>query len=92
MDVSKKDLQLLSKYYNPDGSVKGTIKGEVLPLGGLAPIITPLGNGTYDLVASQHIIGIATVDDFGVIETYLTFKGQRFNPYEIVVGDHQFFK
>ena len=92
LDVSKKDLQLLSKYYNPDGSVKGTIKGEVLPLGGLAPIITPLGNGTYDLVALQRIIGIATVDDFGVIETYLTFKGQRFNPYEIVVGDHQFFK
>lgn len=92
VDISKKDLQLLSKYYHPDGSVKGQIQGEVLALGGLSPIITPLGNGTYDLVASQRIVGIATGDHFGIIETYLTFKGQSLYPYEIVVGEHQLLK
>lgn len=89
LDISKKDVQLLSKYYNPNGSVKSNILGEVLSIGGLTPVVTPIGNGSYDLVASQRIVGITPIDDFGVIETYLTFKGQYSYPYEIVVGERQ---
>lgn len=92
LDISKQNPQLLLQYYALDGSVKGNIKGEVLPLGGLAPTITPIGNGAFNLVASQRIIGITMVDAIGVVETYLTFRGEQFVPYTIIVGEHRYLK
>lgn len=87
LDISKKNPQFLMQYYHSNGSVKGHIEGDVLPLGGLAPVITPIGNGSFNLLASQRIIGIATVDEIGVVETSLIFKGEQFIPYTIVVGE-----
>ena len=54
--------------------------------------MTLAGNKTYDLVASQRMIGIATVDNFGVVEIYLTYKDGKFVPYEIVVGTETDFR
>ena len=87
LDISRKNPEFLMRYYHSNGSVKGQIEGEVLPLGGLSPIVTPIGNGAFNLLASQRIIGVATVDEIGVVETSLIFKGEQFIPYTIVVGE-----
>ena len=89
LDISKKNPQFLMQYYHNNGSVKGHIEGDVLPLGGLAPVITPMGNGSFNLLASQRIIGIATVDEIGVVETSLIFRGEQFIPYTIIVGEYR---
>ncbi len=90
LDLSTKDKELVDKYYTLEGKVKENLRGEVLPLGGLAPIMTPVGNGAYSLLASQRIVGIATVDNLGVVEVYLTYKDGKFVPYDMVVGTEGF--
>ena len=32
------------------------------------------GQDAYSLVASQRIVGIATVDNLGIVEVYLTYQ------------------
>ena len=81
----KKDKELLDKYYTPEGKVKENLRGDVLPLGGLYPIMTPRGQDAYSLVASHRIVGIATVDNLGIVEVYLTYQDGKFVPYQIVV-------
>lgn len=89
LDISKKDPRLLAQYYHSDGSVKNQVKGEVLSLGGLVPMVRAVGNESYDLVATQRIIGEESNDYFGLIQTYLTFNNQTSYPYEVMVGDYQ---
>lgn len=87
LDLSTMDNELLDKYYTPDGKVKENLSGDVLPLGELNPIMTPRGQGAYSLLASQRIIGIATVDLLGTVEIYLTYQEGEFVPYQLVVGE-----
>jgi len=81
-----KDSELLNKYYTSEGKVKDNLSGEVLPLGDLSPIMTPNGHESYNLLASQRIIGIATVDNLGIVQVYLTYQDGEFVPYQIVIG------
>lgn len=92
LDLSTKDKELLDKYYTPEGKVKENLRGDVLPLGGLYPIMTPRGQDAYSLVASQRIVGIATVDNLGIVEVYLTYQDGKFDPYQIVVGNETDFE
>lgn len=92
LDLSTKDKELLDKYYTPEGKVKENLRGDVLPLGGLYPIMTPRGQDAYSLVASQRIVGIATVDNLGIVEVYLTYQDGKFVPYQIVVGNETDFE
>lgn len=86
LNIGGKDSELLNKYYTPEGKVKEQLSGEVLPLGDLSPIMIPDGEKSYNLLASQRIIGIATVDNLGVIQVYLTYKDGNFVPYQLVIG------
>ena len=90
LNLSNQNQELLENYYTSEGKVKDNLKGEVLPLGDLSPIMTLADHQTYDLLASQRIIGVATVDGLGVIKIYLTYKDGAFVPYEIVVGTETF--
>ena len=90
LDLSNQNQELLEKYYTSEGKVKENLKGEVLALGDLCPIMTLAGNKTYDLLASHRVIGVATVDNLGVVQIYLTYKDGEFVPYEIVVGTETF--
>ena len=78
LDISNQNQELLENYYTFEGKVKDNLKGEVLPLGDLSPIMTLADHQTYDLLASQRIIGVATVDGLGVIQIYLTYKDGAF--------------
>lgn len=40
IDISNKDYDYLSQYYKENGKLKQPIKGEVLALGALYPIVT----------------------------------------------------
>ncbi len=84
---SFKDKEFLQKYYDSEGKTREGIEGEVLPLGGLSPIMTPRGKGAYSLLSSQVIIGTAMVDHLGVIEIYLTYQEGKFIPYDMVIGE-----
>ena len=79
--------EFLQKYYDSEGKTREGVEGEVLPLGGLSPIMTPRGKGAYSLLSSQVIIGTAMVDHLGVIEIYLTYQEGKFIPYDMVIGE-----
>ncbi len=87
LNLSSKSQAFLENYYEADGKMKENLEGEVLPLGGLSPIMTPRGKGAYSLLASQTIIGKAMVDHLGVVEIYLTYQDGKFIPYDLIVGE-----
>ena len=87
LNLAGKDPELLNKYYTSEGKVKDRLSVEVLPLGDLSPIMTPNGYESYNLLASQRIIGIATVDNLGIVQVYLTYKDGEFVPYQMVIGN-----
>lgn len=87
LNLSFKNKEFLQKYYDSEGKTREGVEGEVLPLGGLSPIMTPRGKGAYSLLSSQVIIGTAMVDHLGVIEIYLTYQEGKFIPYDMVIGE-----
>ena len=92
LNLLTKEPDLLERYYTTDGKVKDHLSGEVLPLGDLSPILISSEQEAYQLLASQRIIGMATVDTLGVIEIYLMYQEGQFIPYEIVVGEQTILK
>lgn len=78
IDISNKGAEYLSHYYDANGKLKKPIKGEVLALGALYPIVTNLKNLNYDLLALQRIIGTSNADTLGYVENFLTWNGHAF--------------
>lgn len=78
IDISNKGSEYLSQYYDDNGKLKKPIKGEVLALGALYPIVTNQKNLSYDSLALQRIIGTSNADTLGYVENILTWNGFTF--------------
>ncbi|WP_399633036.1 VCBS repeat-containing protein [Sporosarcina sp. SG10008] len=74
IDISNKGHDYLAQYYDDNGLLKNPLKGEVLALGALHPIITTNESYNYDLLALQRIIGPTNADTLGYVENLLTWK------------------
>ncbi|MBE1554673.1 VCBS repeat-containing protein [Sporosarcina limicola] len=77
IDISNKGPDYLTQYYDDNGILKNPLKGEVLALGALNPIITNNESYKYDLVALQRIIGTINADTLGYVENLLTWKDSQ---------------
>ncbi|WP_045516636.1 hypothetical protein [Neobacillus niacini] len=78
IDLSNKGPDYLSQYYNENGKLKYPIKGEVLSLSALWPIVKNETGINYDLLAIQRIIGTSNADTLGYVENFLTWNGTQF--------------
>lgn len=70
IDISYRDAEYLSEIYYAEGRLKEPIEGDVLPLGGLFPIVRDERKDTYDLFAIQRIIGRYNADGLGYAQTF----------------------
>lgn len=86
IDISSKGYDYLSTYYNENGKLKQPIKGEVLALGALQPIVANEKDLRYDLLAFQRIIGTTNADTLGYVENLLTSNGMKFNSSRLTVS------
>lgn len=78
LDISYKGYDYLSQYYDESGKLKKTVKGEVLAISTLVPIVNDEKTNTYDLAALQRIIGNSNSDTLGYIENLLSWDGEKF--------------
>ncbi|MFC5652564.1 FG-GAP-like repeat-containing protein [Paenibacillus solisilvae] len=78
IDISSKGPEYLSQYYNDNGRLKQPVKGEVLALGALSPIVSNEARTSYDLLAMQRIIGPINADTLGYVENLLVWSGTSF--------------
>lgn len=79
IDLSNRDSEYLSEIYNSNGKLKAPLQGAVSGLNQLYPIDFD-GDGVYDLYAIQRIIGQYNADGLGLVQTPMTWNGQRFAP------------
>lgn len=86
IDISYKGYDYLSQYYDKNGKLKQPLKGEVLALGALQPIVTNEQGAGYDLLALQRIIGQYNADTLGYVEALLTWNGTAFIPARLSVS------
>jgi hypothetical protein len=86
IDISYKGYDYVSQYYYENGKLKQPIKGEVLALGALYPIVTNEKSMSYDLLAFQRIIGTSNSDTLGYVENLLTWNGTQFTPSRLTVA------
>lgn len=78
LDISYKGYDYLSRYYDENGKLKQSATGEVLPLGGLFPIVTNEKTNSFDLLAVQRIIGNSNADTLGYLVNLLRWNGKSF--------------
>jgi hypothetical protein len=86
IDISYKGYDYLSQYYYENGKLKQPIKGEVLAIGALYPIVTNENRMGYDLLAFQRIIGTSNSDTLGFVENLLTWNGNQFTSSRLSVA------
>ncbi|WP_138754464.1 VCBS repeat-containing protein [Paenibacillus sinopodophylli] len=86
IDISYKGYDYLSQYYDENGKLKQPIKGEVLALGALYPIVTNENRMGYDLLALQRIIGTSNSDTLGYVENLITWNGSKFTSSRLSVA------
>ncbi|QAS52019.1 VCBS repeat-containing protein [Halobacillus litoralis] len=90
IDLSNRDQEYLDGIYNQDGTLKAPLQGWVSGLNQLYPVDFD-GDGVYDLYALQRIVGQYNADGLGLVQTPLSWDGQRFssffdNQYAAVLG------
>lgn len=78
LDITDKGYDYLSMCYNEIGKLIKPMKGEVLALGALIPVIGNEQENSFDLLAIQRIIGSTNSDTLGYIENLLSWNGERF--------------
>lgn len=86
LDISYKGYDYLSQYYDENGKLKKPVKGEVLALGDLVPVVNDEKNNNFDLLAFQRIIGTANADTFGYVQNLLTWDGKEFVTSRMLVA------
>jgi hypothetical protein len=86
IDISNKGYDYLSQYYYDNGKLKQPIKGEVLALGALYPIVTNVNSMGYDILALQRIIGTTNSDTLGYVENLMTWNGTQFTSSRLSVA------
>lgn len=85
IDISEKGIDYLSQYYDKDGLLINPVKGGVLDLGALNPIIPNTKSYNYDLLALQRIIGTTNADTLGYVENLLTWEDTKLVSSRVVV-------
>ncbi|WP_408006446.1 FG-GAP-like repeat-containing protein [Pseudalkalibacillus sp. A8] len=80
IDIQYKGAEYLAELYDQIGILKKPVEGSVNALGGLYPVDFQ-GNGVYDLLAYQRIIGLYNADGLGQLNTYLRWNDHSFHPY-----------
>jgi hypothetical protein len=78
IDISNKEADYLSQFYNHEGKLKEPFIGGALGISALNPIITNNKSYNYDILAFQRIIGTVNVDTLGYIENNLTWNDNQF--------------
>ncbi|WP_152667775.1 VCBS repeat-containing protein [Aneurinibacillus tyrosinisolvens] len=86
IDISYKGYDYVSQYYSENGKLKQPIKGEVLALSALFPIVTNEKRMSYDLLALQRIIGTSNSDTLGYVENLLIWDGTGFVSSRLTVA------
>jgi hypothetical protein len=78
LDLKHKGYEYVSQYYNESGELIKPVRGEVLALGALIPMIDSEKDNSFHLLAFQRIIGNTNSDTLGYIENLLGWNGERF--------------
>jgi hypothetical protein len=78
LDISHKGIDYLSQIYDENGKLKQPVKGEVLAVAALYPIVTNADSMSFDLLVFQRIIGTPNSDTLGYVENLLTWNGTQF--------------
>lgn len=86
LDISNRGYDYLSQLYNEQGKLKQPVKGEVLALGALYPIVTDIKSMSYDLLALQRIIGTTNADTLGYVDNLLSWDGSAFKSINLTVS------
>jgi hypothetical protein len=86
LDISYKGYDYLSEYYGENGKLKKPVKGEVLAISALVPVINDEKTNAYDLLAFQRIIGITNSDTLGYIENLLSWNSEKFASTRMVAS------
>lgn len=73
-----RDKEYLSNLYNPNGTLKKPVTGDVLGLGNLSPLSLD-GSDIFKLLANQRIIGLYNADTLGSVESILELTKDNFN-------------
>lgn len=77
LDISGKGSEYLNEIYNPNGTLKAPLKGDVIPMGNVYPVDYERDK-LYDLLMIQRIIGQYNADTLGLVNTVLKWNGKRF--------------
>ncbi|WP_315116437.1 VCBS repeat-containing protein [uncultured Clostridium sp.] len=85
IDISNKPQDYLNEIYDKNGKLIKEIKGDVIGVGNIYPIDFN-GDGVYELFALQRIIGRFNADTLGLVQTSLTWNGDKFIPLNQYVG------
>ncbi|MDO7908613.1 VCBS repeat-containing protein [Paenibacillus sp. JX-17] len=80
LDISLRGKDYLSEIYNPNGTLKKPLEGDIAPLSGLYPVDLER-DGVYELQAYHGIIGQYNADRFGYIVNTLKLSN---NGWQII--------
>lgn len=80
IDIHSKGREYLSELYNPDGTLKSPVQGEVTAMSGAYPIDLNR-DGWYELLAIQRVIGRYNADTLGYVMNFLRWDGSRLVPF-----------
>ncbi len=78
LDISHKGVDYLSQLYDENGKLKQPVKGEVLAMAALYPIVTNGESMSFDILVFQRIIGTSNSDTLGYVENLLTWNSTQF--------------
>lgn len=79
IDISGRGKEYLSAIYNPNGTLKAPLQGDVIPMGNVYPVDYQR-DGLFELNVIQRIIGQYNADTMGWLNTYLKWNGKEFEP------------
>jgi hypothetical protein len=79
IDISDRGNDYLSEVYNPNGTLKAPLQGDVIPVGNTYPVDYQR-DGIYDLNLMQRVIGRYNADTLGIVQTTLEWEGSKFTP------------
>lgn len=77
LDISLKGADYLNEIYNPNGTLKAPLKGEVIPMGNVYPVDYERDK-QYELNVIQRIIGRYNADTLALLNTTLKWNGEQF--------------
>jgi hypothetical protein len=78
LDISYKGYDYLSQYYNEEGKLIKPVKGQVLGVNPIIPVVSSTKDNSYDLLAVHRVIGSSDSDTLGYLQNLLSWDGKWF--------------